>query len=269
MSTKSTMDNNGLAHKVLYRFDLLPMRAIMAAAEVMAKGAEDHPKNGWMKMSVGDLINHALGHIIQFLIGDRGEDHIAHAICRVAMAWEVYNNKRDKFISDCQEEIDHYKTIKDTLGSVFPASVPPPPKMDMDALVRPSMFPLLSAKVVYLCYPYSDDPERRTRIISEVAREIRDKYPNKFMLIPHLLFQYMDEKTQREKIMQMCLNAIDLCDTLLVVGDFVSDGMMMEVSRATELGKVISDYSDAEARKRVEVMEHNELSKMVKQKTQE
>lgn len=254
MSTKNTMDEAGLAHKVPYRLDLLPWRAIMAAAEVMAKGVEDHPKEGWRKMSVWDLINHALGHIIMFFMKRNDEDHLAHALCRVAMAWEVHYGKREEFINMISKEMEE---VRDTrVNNYIKSKV----QEEHDQYKDPILSTINSSKVIYLCYPYKDNPERRTRIISEVAREIRDKYPDKLVLVPHLLFQYMNETTQRDKILQMCLDTVKLCDTLLVVGDTVSDGMTLEVAEAVKLEKKIGEYSEAEAKKKVEIKEHEELT---------
>ena len=80
---------DGLASPVSYRFDLIPAGALMKMAEVMAEGAATgHKDDGWREMKIADLINHALGHIVKYQMGQEDEDHLAHAMVRVMMAWE-------------------------------------------------------------------------------------------------------------------------------------------------------------------------------------
>lgn len=81
---------DGLASPVSYRFDLIPPHALMKMAEVMEEGARTgHKDEGWRKMSVDDLLNHAVGHIIKYRQGvDDKEDHLSHAMIRLMMAWE-------------------------------------------------------------------------------------------------------------------------------------------------------------------------------------
>lgn len=91
---------DGLASPVSYRFDLIPAHALMKMAEVMEEGHRTgHKDHGWTKMSVDDLLNHAIGHIVQYMQGVKdGEDHLSHAMVRLMMAWEVdrMNGRREK-----------------------------------------------------------------------------------------------------------------------------------------------------------------------------
>jgi len=69
------------------RWSLLPMDSLMAAARVMAKGAERHGDNNWRKgIPVEDVLDHAMNHIAKYLLGDRSEEHLAHALCNLCMA---------------------------------------------------------------------------------------------------------------------------------------------------------------------------------------
>jgi len=73
-----------------YRFDLLPQGALFAAAGVMHEGAEKgYAEGGWRELSTQSHLNHAMGHIVGHLNGDRQEDHLSHAIVRLMMAWET------------------------------------------------------------------------------------------------------------------------------------------------------------------------------------
>jgi hypothetical protein len=44
---------------------------------------------GWEKISTRDHINHALGHLLGFLDGHTGEDHLGAAVVRIMMAYET------------------------------------------------------------------------------------------------------------------------------------------------------------------------------------
>ena len=69
------------------RWTLLPMDALQAAARVMARGAEIHGENNWRGgIPINDVLDHAMNHIAQYVLGDRSEEHLAHALCNLCMA---------------------------------------------------------------------------------------------------------------------------------------------------------------------------------------
>lgn len=78
-----------------YRYDLVPPEGIRAAAMAMAEGAKNHGENNWKKgMSMSVIMNHAMYHITQHMVGDRSEDHLGHAIANLCMAvWTFECNK--------------------------------------------------------------------------------------------------------------------------------------------------------------------------------
>ena len=83
--------HDGVQTMVGYRFDLLPQGALFAAAGVMHEGAnKGYAEGGWRGLPTQDHLNHAMGHIVGHLNGDRQEDHLSHAIVRLMMAWETY-----------------------------------------------------------------------------------------------------------------------------------------------------------------------------------
>lgn len=66
------------------RWDLMSPVGLKALARTYAEGAAKRGAANWENgMPVTDLLNHAIGHIYDFLGGDRSEDHLAHA------AWNV------------------------------------------------------------------------------------------------------------------------------------------------------------------------------------
>lgn len=197
---------DGLAAKVEYRFDLLDPCAIMEMAKVMQEGLDTgHDADGWRKMEVNDIINHAQGHLIKHMMGEKDEDHLAHAMVRTMMAWSVNHSKKEQ------------------------GTVP---------------------MVIYICHPYKDNPAHRTRTARNAASLLWKAYREycPLILVPHLMFGFMDEETQRKDIMEMCLKAVDVCTLFVILGKHVSDGMEEEIERAQKLGKMIVEVDDIHAR---------------------
>ena len=69
-----------------YRFDLLDAKAMLRLAAIAGKGAEKYGVDNWRKLSIEDNINRAIIHLYAYLAGDRQDDHLAHAFCRVMFA---------------------------------------------------------------------------------------------------------------------------------------------------------------------------------------
>jgi hypothetical protein len=72
-----------------YRCDLLPAKAVLEVAKVFAYGATRYAPNNWRKIGRQDHINKSLTHLLSYLAGDRSDDHLGHAACRVLMAIET------------------------------------------------------------------------------------------------------------------------------------------------------------------------------------
>lgn len=70
--------------------ELLPHKAIDAIADMMARMLDEgrHGRDDWRKMSEGDHLSHAAGHLCLLDQGDDSEDHLMHAACRLLMALE-------------------------------------------------------------------------------------------------------------------------------------------------------------------------------------
>jgi hypothetical protein len=82
----------GKQSAVPYAYHLVPPHALEAVANVLHDGAHyDTPgaPPNYLRISVSDHLNHAVGHIYKHLQGDTSERHMAHAACRLLMALEV------------------------------------------------------------------------------------------------------------------------------------------------------------------------------------
>lgn len=81
-----TNANGGVQSKTHYRFDLMDHRAILALAKLLKEGAEDHGVNNWHYISTEEHLNKAMIHITCWLAGNRDDDHLVHAFCRLMFA---------------------------------------------------------------------------------------------------------------------------------------------------------------------------------------
>lgn len=213
-----------IASPVEHRFDLIDPDALLAMARVMYEGAKDHAPEGWRTMSVDDILNHALVHIITHLTGrPDGEDHLANAMTRLMMAWAA--KERDRRMQKDKDEEDRVLGMekKKDLGSHL--------------------------EVLYISYPYADDPEMRTRIVTKIARRVFLHYYsrglNVLLIVPHLSFAPLfAESTERELGLTMCELAVRLCTRFIIAGDHISNGMEREINVAKERGIPIDHWSD-------------------------
>jgi len=65
--------------------------ALLRVAGVMREGAEKYAVDNWRHVPTDVHLNHAIRHLLLMAAGatSTGEDHMAHALCRVAMALDV------------------------------------------------------------------------------------------------------------------------------------------------------------------------------------
>lgn len=90
-----TNDNGGKQSKSPYRCDLLPAQATLTVASVLSYGAGRYGDNNWRKIDLKDHLNHVLTHIFAHLAGDKSDDHLGHAACRMMMALEQSLTEKD------------------------------------------------------------------------------------------------------------------------------------------------------------------------------
>lgn len=90
--TKDIEQNNegGCQTKSKTAFHLIPAIALFNVAEVMYEGNEKYGADNWQKISIPVHIGRATQHLYAYLAGDRTEDHLSHAICRLLFAAELH-----------------------------------------------------------------------------------------------------------------------------------------------------------------------------------
>lgn len=89
-----TVDSGARQQRLLARYDLVPPIAIRLASELLHRGEQEYGKDNWRGITVDSHLNHALGHIFQHLGGDKTEDHLVHAMCRLLFAVELANMEK-------------------------------------------------------------------------------------------------------------------------------------------------------------------------------
>lgn len=91
--------------------DLYPApRATLAVGARFAKGRAKYEEYNWKKVTLREHLNHVLNHINGYLAGDRNDDHMAAAGCRMMMALELEREAVDLLEPDSSQEYDRYTT---------------------------------------------------------------------------------------------------------------------------------------------------------------
>ena len=71
-----------------YLCKALPPLAILAIAKVRKHGAMKYGIDNHRKVEPDDFLDHAIGHILSHMASDTQEDHLAHALCDLALCVE-------------------------------------------------------------------------------------------------------------------------------------------------------------------------------------
>ena len=88
---------------------------------------------------------------------------------------------------------------------------------------------------IYVCHPFAGDPDRNADRVRTICRALTES--GFVPLAPHLyLPQFLDEATERETALRLCLELVASCDEVRVYGGPISAGMRQEIARAEALG---------------------------------
>lgn len=90
-----TNEKGAMQSKVNHRLDLVPADAIFRMGETLKFGAERYAEWNWTGIPTTDHINHALIHLYAWLAGDTQDDHLGHAITRIAFAIHTDAHEED------------------------------------------------------------------------------------------------------------------------------------------------------------------------------
>ena len=88
---------------------------------------------------------------------------------------------------------------------------------------------------VYVCHPFGSDPEGNARAVRLICRALVES--GCLPIAPHIyLPAFVDEATERDLAVALCLELVAVCDEVRVYGRTVTGGMRREIDRAEALG---------------------------------
>ncbi len=88
---------------------------------------------------------------------------------------------------------------------------------------------------IYVCHPYANDPPRNVERVRGICRQL--VAVGYLPIAPHLyLPAFIDEATERELALSLCLELVDLSDELRVFGTDLTIGMGREIQHAKQRG---------------------------------
>lgn len=122
-------ENGATQTKVAEGYEYIPVPALEALARTMKYGGEKYGRKNHLKISCEENLGRAVRHVYKYLDGDTTEEHLDHAISRMAMAIDskvhaedfnnpiVVENKKDEELISIK--IIEYDLLKYSKNDVF------------------------------------------------------------------------------------------------------------------------------------------------------
>jgi hypothetical protein len=79
-------ENGGKQSQLDYDFPSIDPLVLLRLASIASEGSKKYGRWNWRRISLEENLNHALVHIFAHTAGDRQDDHLGHAFCRLAFA---------------------------------------------------------------------------------------------------------------------------------------------------------------------------------------
>lgn len=119
------MDSKDCQSDILSEFADLQEEVIDAIHDAMQDGIEHGYQGDWRDINFEEHIDHAIMHLVN--IDKEDDDHLSHAICRLAMAsWVHYHGESDGDSGSDDEgddtEVDKWIELLDEIKDDFPVT---------------------------------------------------------------------------------------------------------------------------------------------------
>ena len=86
-------------------------KRLLAIAKVLKEGAEKYEANNWRLIPQEEHLNHAIIHWLAYTIGDESDDHLAHFVTRIMMAYAT--KPTPGFSYDRYNKVDIHNVLKE------------------------------------------------------------------------------------------------------------------------------------------------------------
>ena len=98
---------------------------------------------------------------------------------------------------------------------------------------------LENSKIVYVAHPYSGLSSNYEKV-SDIMNVLCSKFSDKTFISPIHAYGFMYESVDYEKGINLCFKLLDLCDTVLLCGEWEhSKGCNMEKDYALDNNKIV------------------------------
>ena len=99
---------------------------------------------------------------------------------------------------------------------------------------------------IFVCHPYAGDPAGNAAAVRRIARRIA--LQGHVPIAPQrYLPQFIDEATERDLALRLCLELVAASDILEIHGDEITDGMRREITEARWRGiRILKGVGDGD-----------------------
>ena len=95
-----------------YMCEALPPLAMLAIARVRKHGVKKYGFSNHESVPPEKFLGHALGHLFAYMAGDKQEDHLAHALCDLALMVEVVERGLINRLNQCRTLTEELKDVR-------------------------------------------------------------------------------------------------------------------------------------------------------------